>query len=83
MEQSKVLLNKVTKYALNGLVIAFASSILPKNKLNIEEVLMLALIAAATFAILDNFLTDEYKDISNYARQGAGLGIGLKLVGFP
>ena len=40
---------------------------------------MIAITAAATFALLDMFAPS----ISISARQGAGLGIGANLVGWP
>ena len=52
---------------------------LPKNKLEVPEVLWLALIAGMTFSILDMFTPS----IAITARQGAGFGIGAGLVGFP
>ena len=40
---------------------------------------MIAVTAAATFAILDMYTPS----ISNAARTGAGMGIGFNLTGFP
>ena len=44
-----------------------------------DEVLMIAVVASATFAILDMYAPT----IGHTARQGAGFGIGAGLVGFP
>jgi hypothetical protein len=44
-----------------------------------NEVLMLAVTAAAVFAVLDLVSPS----IAFTARQGAGFGIGANLVGFP
>ena len=84
---------RVVKYSLEGLVVAFAALVIPQKKaLTAEDILSLALVAAATFAVLDLLaptITDkegnEIEDtkIADAARWGAGAGIGAKLVGFP
>ena len=45
----------------------------------IEEIVMIAITAAATFALLDMYAPS----IGNAARQGTGFGIGANLSGFP
>jgi hypothetical protein len=47
--------------------------------LNLEEIALIALTAAATFAILDTYIPS----MGVSARSGAGLGIGLNLTKFP
>jgi hypothetical protein len=80
---------RVIKYSLEGLMVAFAALVIPqKNALKPEDVLSLALVAAATFAVLDllaptNADGVEDSKIADAARFGAGAGIGAKLVGFP
>jgi hypothetical protein len=74
---SRELCKRVVKYILEGLVVGFACLVLPKQKPDFEACIQLALVAAATFAILDLFAPS----ISQSTRQGAGLGIGLGLVG--
>lgn len=71
----KELTVRILKYILEGAVVAFAAWFIPNKKPNIEEVLTLALVAAATFSILDLFLPS----ISASARMGVGLGIGASL----
>ena len=44
-----------------------------------DEIIMIAVVASATFAILDMYAPT----IGATARQGAGFGIGATLVGFP
>jgi hypothetical protein len=44
-----------------------------------EEVLLIALTAAATFSILDTYVPS----MAVGARSGAGFGMGANLVGFP
>ena len=67
------LIKRIVKYLVMGIVIAVVSIVIPKKTLNVEEVVILALTAAATFSILDVFLPS----ISESARNGLGLGVGL------
>jgi hypothetical protein len=71
----KELTVRILKYILEGAVVALAAWLIPSKKPNIEEALTLALVAAATFSILDLFLPS----ISASARMGVGLGIGASL----
>lgn len=71
--------SRLMKYLFEGLVVAFIAIILPKNKLEWNEIWLLALTAACIFSILD-LLSPV---ISQSARQGVGLGAGFSLVGFP
>ena len=52
---------------------------LPGKKKNMDEVVLIGFIAAATFSLLDLFAPS----IGISARQGAGMGIGANMVGFP
>ena len=70
---------RLLKYTFEGLIVAFVALILPNNKLDWREILMLALTAACTFSVLD-LLSPT---VSSGARQGVGLGAGFRLVGFP
>jgi ABC-type Co2+ transport system permease subunit len=70
---------RVVKYLIEGAAVAVAAYYIPQRKMELEEVLMIAITAAATFALLDLFAPS----ISGAARSGAGLGIGANLVGFP
>ena len=78
---AKELSKRVCKYVLEGLVVAFAAIVLPNKKPDLEAAFALALVAAATFAILDLFAPNS--PMSGAVRQGAGFGIGANLVGFP
>ena len=75
---AKELVVRVFKYVLEGIVVAFAAWMIPAKKPSVEEVFTLALVAAATFSILDLFLPS----ISASARMGVGLGIGASLTPF-
>ena len=71
---------RILKYIVEGGAVALAAFYIPSGKsLKIEEVLMIALTAAATFAILDMYAPS----VGNTARTGAGFGVGANLVGFP
>ena len=49
------LVRRAVTYIVEGLVVAIAAFALPKKKLELEEVVMIAAVAAATFALLDLF----------------------------
>ena len=82
---ARELCKRVVKYVLEGLMVAFAALVLPQKSLKMEDVLGLALVAAATFAILDMLAPNDSDmgRIADNARMGAGFGIGANLVGFP
>ena len=71
------LVKRIIKYLVEGLMVAIAAFAIPKRSLNGEEIGALALTAAATFAILDTYIPS----MGVSARQGTGLGLGLKLSG--
>lgn len=73
------MVKRIIKYLVEGFMVAIAAYAIPKRSLNMEEILMLALTAAATFSILDTYIPT----MSVSARSGAGFGIGANLVGFP
>ena len=73
------LLRRAVKYLVEGIMVALAAYTIPKRSLNLEEVLLIALTAAATFSILDTYIPR----MAGSARSGAGFGIGANLVGFP
>lgn len=74
-----IVLKRFFKYVAEGLMVAIAAYVFPKKKMNPDEIIMIALVASATFAILDMYAPT----IGATARQGAGFGIGATLVGFP
>jgi ABC-type Co2+ transport system permease subunit len=73
------LIKRVIKYIVEGLMVAIAAYAIPKKSMNLEEIALLALTAAATFAILDTYVPS----MGVSSRTGAGFGIGANLVGFP
>jgi len=70
---------RAIKYMVEGIMVAIAAFAIPKKKLDIEEVVIVGLVAAATFSVLDVFVPS----MGVSARGGAGFGIGANLVGFP
>lgn len=70
---------RLLKYLVEGIVVAIAAYTIPQKKLNLQDIAIIGLSAAATFALLDLFAPT----ISYAARQGAGFGVGANLVGFP
>lgn len=70
---------RLIKYAFEGLAVAIVAYILPKSQLQANEILFIALTAAAVFSILDLLAPA----MSTGARQGVGLGAGIKLIGLP
>ena len=73
---TRTLCKMVVKYITLGLVIAIVCLVLPKQKLEVQAIISLSLVAAATFAILDLFAPT----LSGPAQLGAGLGIGYGMV---
>ena len=73
------IVRRIVKYLVEGLMVAVAAYAIPKKSMNLEEIALLALVAAATFSILDTYIPS----IGSSARSGAGFGIGANMVGFP
>jgi hypothetical protein len=73
------IVSRLVKYALEGLAVAVAAYLLPGKVLKLSEIGMIALVALATFAVLDIYAPS----VGASARTGAGFGIGANLVGFP
>ena len=69
---------RALKYLIEGIVVSLAAYYIPRKRcLNMEEILMIAITAAATFAILDMYTPA----IGEASRLGAGFGVGSNLVG--
>jgi hypothetical protein len=73
------LVRRAVKYIVEGLMVAIAAFAIPKKQLNVEEIAVIGLTAAATFSVLDVFIPA----MGLSARNGAGMGIGFNMVGFP
>jgi hypothetical protein len=72
-------IKRALKYIVEGIMVAIAAYAIPNKSLRVDEILLIALVAAATFSILDAYLPS----MAVAARSGAGFGIGGNLVGFP
>jgi hypothetical protein len=70
---------RAIKYLVEGIMVAIVAFVIPQKPLKLDEIAIIALMAAATFSILDTFIPT----VAQNARQGAGLGIGFGLAGFP
>jgi len=68
-------LEKLTKYVLEGLAVAAAAFYIPQRNIDLKEVAIIGLTAAAVFAVLDHFAPS----VSAGARHGAGFGIGYNI----
>ena len=73
------ILKRVVKYLIEGVMVAIAAFVIPQKTLKLDEIMLIALTAAATFSILDTYVPS----LAISARSGAGFGIGANLVGFP
>ena len=69
------LVKRAIKYLVEGVMVALAAYAIPKKALNLDEVALIALTAAATFSILDTYVPS----MAVSARSGAGFGIGANL----
>ena len=50
------LVKRAVKYLVEGFMVALAAYAIPKRSLNLDEVALIALTAAATFSILDTYI---------------------------
>jgi hypothetical protein len=73
------IIKRIVKYVIEGLAVAIAAKIFPSEPLDFHVIMMLGLTAAFVFSMLDLFAPT----IAYSARSGAGLGIGMNMVGFP
>jgi hypothetical protein len=68
------ILSRVLKYLMEGLAVGLACYF---TKLKMDEIIIIAVTAAATFAILDMYTPQ----VSDAARLGTGFGIGSQFAG--
>jgi len=71
------LIKRIVKYLVLGLMVSIVAIVIPKKSLNLEEIVLLALAAASTFAVLDVFLPS----VGESARFGLGATLGSNLAG--
>lgn len=73
------LVKRAIKYIIEGIMVAIVAYAIPKKALNVEEIVIIGLAAASTFAILDTFSSS----MGGSVRNAAAMGVGFNLVGFP
>ena len=78
MYDLKQVLNKSMRYLVEGMAVALAAYYIPRKKMAMQDILSIAITAAATFAVLDVLAPK----IAGTVRTGMGLGIGAMSVGF-
>jgi len=65
--------SRALKYLIEGLAVALAAYYIPKRKMRMEEIITIAITAAAIFSVLDVLAPTIGKSV----RTGMGLGIGV------
>lgn len=73
------MVTRLLKYLIEGAVVGLVAALIPSKPLSFEEALVIALVAAATFSILDMVAPT----LGAGVRQGASFGLGANLIGFP
>ena len=69
------ILGRALKYLMEGIAVGLACYF--TAKLKIDQIIIIAVTAAVTFAILDMYTPQ----VSSAARMGAGIGIGSQFTG--
>lgn len=72
---TRELLVRMSKYVFEGLAVTASMVVVLRVKPSWDEVFTVAVVAAATFSILDMLAPS----IGTAARQGVGLGLGLNI----
>ena len=73
METIRNVTMRALKYIIEGMAVAMAAYYIPRRKMRIEEIITIAISAAAVFAVLDVLAPA----IGDSVRTGMGLGIGF------
>jgi len=71
------LIKRIVKYLVMGLMVALCLFLIPKKSMSIDEIALVALSTACIFSVIDTYLPS----FSNSVKTGAGLGVGLQLIG--
>jgi hypothetical protein len=74
--KSNLTTQQLVRYLVEGIAVAIAAYVIPNRRTKLNEVAVIAFIAAISLFILDVFS----KDIGVGSRLGAGFGIGYNLV---
>jgi len=71
------LIKRIIKYLVMGFMISLCLFFIPKKSISYDEIALVSLSSAAIFSIMDTYLPS----FSNSVKTGAGIGVGLQLVG--
>jgi len=71
-------LRRAVRYLVQGFAVALAAYYIPQKKIDLNEIMVIAMTAASIFALLDVLSPT----IGGYVKTGIGIGIGLGQVGF-
>jgi hypothetical protein len=71
------IVKRIIKYLLEGIAVAVAARYIPSEKMDMNEICLIAFTAASVFAILDMYAPS----VSVAARQGAGFALGANTLG--
>jgi hypothetical protein len=70
------IMKRSMKYLIEGVVVAMIARWVSTNKLNLQEISIIALTASATFVLLDTYSPS----VSAGYRQGLGLALGASTI---
>ena len=73
------LIKRALKYLIEGFMVAIAAYAIPKQSLKLEEVMVIALTAAATFAVLDVFAECMRKAFGYFFEDSVGASKDIRL----
>ena len=74
--KKQLTIHNIIIYIIEGLAVAIAAFVIPNRRTKMNEVIVLSVIAALSFFILDLFSNQ----VGMGSRLGAGFGIGYNLV---
>jgi len=73
---SNEMIKKLTKYFIEGFVVALVLRWVPSRNLSVKEIAIISLVASGTLILLDTYSPK----ISNSYRNGIGLALGAQTV---
>ena len=72
------IIKRIVKYLIEGFMVALVATLVPRRSLDWDDIVIISLTAGTTFSILDTYVPS----VGASMRDGAGLGLGLRLIGF-
>jgi hypothetical protein len=76
---NRITIHNIIKYIIEGIAVAIAAYVIPQRNTKINEVIIIGILAASTFMLLDLFA----EDVGKGSRFGSGFGIGYNMVQNP